>query len=276
MRTNDLASQSDLFVFSDGAKGGTDSERVQQVRRYIRTIDGFRSVTIVERERNWGVDRSVIGGVSQLCEEFGLAINLEDDLLTSPDFLTFMNHALQHYETQAGIFSVSGFNFGLEPPAQRRHDAFLFYRESSWGWGTWKDRWDKVDWRVSDYENFRGSAEQRSQFSRGGEDLPRMLELRMRGKIESWDVVWAYTHFRHNALSALSVDARVFNIGLDSSGVHKRQDALQQSALTSGHKSEFVFPPASEIEPGLIAQLQPRFRASPARKIARYFYDKVR
>ncbi len=276
MRANDLASLSDLFVFSDGAKGGADSERVQQVRRYIHTIEGFRSVSIVERESNWGVDRSVIGGVTRLCEEFGFAINLEDDLLTSPDFLTFMNDALRHYETQAGIFSVSGFNFGLEPPAQGGHDAFLFYRVSSWGWGTWKDRWDKVDWRVSDYENFRGSPEQQSRFSRGGEDLPRMLELRMRGKLESWDIVWEYTHFRHNALGALPVHSRVFNFGNDGSGIHKRQGALKQSPLASELKTAFVFPPAGGVEAHFMAELLPQFRASPGKKIARYLYDKVR
>src|SRR5260370_26882560 len=90
---NTLAPQSDLFVFSDAAKKESAAGAVEAVRKFTRTIDGFKSVTIIERERNFGLGASVIAGATQLCEEFGRLIAVEDDLLTSPDFLGFMNCA---------------------------------------------------------------------------------------------------------------------------------------------------------------------------------------
>src|SRR5579864_8040361 len=105
LRENDLARRSNLFVFSDGAKNEAGLSAVQQIRRYIHTIQGFRSVTIIVRERNLGLASSVIAGITQMCNEFGRVIAMEDDLLTTPDFLTFMNQALEQYEAEPRIFS---------------------------------------------------------------------------------------------------------------------------------------------------------------------------
>src|SRR5262249_2553507 len=184
LRANELASDSDLFVFSDGPKDEGGLAAVQKVRSYVCGVSGFKSVTIIERQRNMGLANSVIAGVTQLCNEFGRVIAMEDDLLTSPDFLIFMNQALEHYESDPRVFSVSGFNFGFEGPEDYAYDALCFYRSSSLGWGTWKDRWEQADWKVSDYDQFCGDKQQQQQLSRGGEDLARMLALQMRGGID--------------------------------------------------------------------------------------------
>src|ERR1700730_1796933 len=169
---NKLASRSDLFVFSDGAKNESAVASVREVRRNVRAIRGFRSVTVIERNSNWGLATSILAGVTQLCGEYGRLIALEDDLLTTTDFLTFMNRALERYKDEPRVFSVSGFNFALNVAAAQRfpYDAFCFYRSSSLGWGTWNDRWQKTDWAVSDYHRFRLDIHQQEKFRRGGED----------------------------------------------------------------------------------------------------------
>jgi GT2 family glycosyltransferase len=94
LKKNELASESELFIYSDAPKNGKAKEKVKEVREYIKTIDGFKKVTIIERENNWGLADSIIDGVTKIVNEYGKIIVLEDDLVTSPYFLKFMNEAL--------------------------------------------------------------------------------------------------------------------------------------------------------------------------------------
>jgi hypothetical protein len=269
-----LAPQSDLYIFSDGAKEGHSAALVEAVRKYIRNIRGFRSVVIIERDRNLGLADSIITGVNQICEEFGRVIVLEDDLLISPDFLTFMNSALEQYVHEPRVFSISGFNFGLRTRQSQAFDAFCFYRSSSLGWGTWSSRWNKCDWDVSDYDVFRSDAKQREAFNRGGEDLARMLDLQMNKRLDSWAIRWAYAHFKHDAFALLSLQPRVFHIGADSSATNtKRKGALSQAQLTCDLQSTFRFPQGQDLQPRFVTELRTLFRPSPARKAVRIVRD---
>jgi glycosyltransferase involved in cell wall biosynthesis len=270
LRANQLAPQSDLFVFSDAARNEATATAVQEVRQVVSTIKGFRSVTVIERERNFGLGNSIINGVTHLCHEFGRVIAMEDDLLTTPDFLTFMNQALNYYEAEPRIFSISGFNFALREPGCNLYDALFFYRSSSLGWGTWKDRWEKADWLVADYGSFCNDKDQQRRFNRGGEDLSGMLALQMAGRIDSWAIRWAYSHFKQDALALLSTRPRIYHFGSDGSGTNTRRGSLRQSPLTSERKSEFHFPSQVEIEPDLAAELHRLLRPSIARQFVRW------
>ncbi len=273
LRANDLAQQSDLFVFADGAKTNSGAAAVGAVREYIRAIAGFKSVTITERDRNLGLADSVITGVTQLVEKFGRVIAVEDDLLTSSDFLVFMNSALERYLDEARIFSVSGFNFAVNTPHDYPYDVFCSCRCSSWGWGTWWDRWEKADWSVSDYESFSRDKVRQRSFNRGGEDLSRMLALQMAGKIDSWAVRWAYTHFIHNSTALLPVVSRVYNIGLDGSGVHCRRALYRQHALPPEGDTNYRFPDSVILQFHFSKEIQRRHHRSTARKLATYLHD---
>jgi hypothetical protein len=276
LRRNALALRSDLFIFSDAARHETNASSVRKVRQLIREVSGFRSVSITERKDNFGLANSVIDGVTLVCRRFGCAIVMEDDLLTSSNFLSFMNQALKRYVNQPRIFSVSGFNFALSPPAGYCYDAFTCYRSSSWGWGTWVDRWLKADWDVTDYEEFRVDSKCRRLFNRGGEDLSRMLDLQMAGQLDSWAIRWAYTHFRCDALALLSTSARVYNIGLDGSGVHSTPGSSRQSELRVTGGGHFRFPDSTEPDPDIAAEIYRMCRSPLLRKIARYVRDRIK
>src|SRR5260370_35899274 len=112
----------------------------------------------------------------------------------------------------------------------------------SWGWGTWKDRWERADWKVSDYKNFSTDKNQQRLFNRGGEDPAYILDLQMAGRLDSWSIRWDYTHFKHDALALLPVVSRVSNIGFDGSGVHCRHETLKQPTLSSVGTADYRFP----------------------------------
>jgi hypothetical protein len=270
LRVNKLAQQSDLFVFADGAKNEADMAGVFAVRKLIPSIDGFKSVTIVERDRNLGLSKSIISGVAQLCDEFGRVIAVEDDVITAPDFLKFMNCGLQQYADEPRALSVCAFSPPIVTPKGYGYDTFWSYRFACWGWGTWKDRWDKADWSVQDYPEFRKDQQKQKRFNQGGDDLSWFLTLHMEGKIDSWDTIWAYTHCKNDALALVPVASKAYNIGLDGSGTHCKRRPFEQHILAPECSSEYRFPDSVRVDPYFVAEIQRFHRPSMVRKLVRF------
>jgi hypothetical protein len=260
LRRNGLAADSDLHIFSDGPKNHEQTAAVCEVRDYLRTVTGFNTVRIVERERNMGLAASIISGTSQVLNDHAACIVLEDDLLSAPSFLEFMNAALQVYRDRQDIFSVTGYNYPLPLPRDYPDDAYLSYRGSSWGWGTWADRWHRVDWAVSDYPQFADNALDQALFARGGDDLPGMLKLQMEGKIDSWSIRFDYAHHKNNALCLHPVRSKIQNIGFDGSGVHCGVSEEYRVELDSGRQG-FRLRPDIQLDPAIINVFNRRFRA---------------
>ena len=131
LQKNLLASKSDLVVFSDAAKSDAQANSVAEVRRYIKQIGGFKSVTIFERETNMGLANSIISGVTSIVNNHGRVIVLEDDLVTSPYFLTYMNLALEKYADDDRIASIHGYSY---PVKEQLPEAFFLSGAACWGW----------------------------------------------------------------------------------------------------------------------------------------------
>ena len=260
-----------MLIFADGPKNEQAAPAIREVRKLIRTIEGFKSVTVIERERNLGLSKSVICGVTQLCNEYGRAIVVEDDVLTAPDFLTFVNQGLQRYESESRVFSIGAFNLPIVAPLTYSYDAFCSYRFLCWGWGTWKDRWEKADWSVKDFPDFMADREKQKRFNRGGDDLSWLLTLQMEGKIDSWDTIWAYAHSKHDALALLPVSSKTYNIGLDGTGTHCKRAAFEQHVLEPGTSSDYRFPDSVNVHSYFVAEIQRFHRPSMARRFVRFF-----
>lgn len=236
LAANDGAVDSDLVVYSDGPKTADREESVREVREYLRSITGFKSVTLVERVENLGLASSVIAGVTEVLARSPAVIVMEDDLVTTRNFLAFVNAGLETYEGRPDIFSITGYNYPLQMPPTYREDAYLSYRSSSWGWGTWRDRWSRADWSVGDYHDFQRDPRAQALFRRGGDDLPRMLEMQMSGQLDSWSIRFDYAHFKHDAFCVHPVVSKVQNIGFDGSGVHCGESDDYHVALDSGDR----------------------------------------
>jgi hypothetical protein len=263
LAANDGAAESDLHVYCDGPKSADRAESVRVVREYLRGVTGFRSVTITEREQNMGLANSVIAGVTEVLARSSSVIVMEDDLLTSKNFLAFVNSALCTYEHREDIFSVTGYNYPLRIPPTYREDAYLSYRSSSWGWGTWPDRWSRVDWSVSDYGAFVNDPRAQALFRRGGDDLPQMLELQMSGQIDSWSIRFDYAHYKHNAFCVHPVVSKVRNIGFDGSGVHCGDSEGYDSELDPGDQP-FRLPPDLAVDATVLRAFDRKFRPGKA------------
>ena len=240
LKRNELAEQAELFIFSDAAKKESQVENVSLVRNYIHKIDGFKSVHIIEAEKNKGLAKSVITGVTEIINEKGKVIVVEDDLITSPQFLTFMNDALDFYEDEKKIWSISGYQFPFELPETYTKSLYAAYRSSSWGWATWKDRWETIDWEVKDYSSYKYNPLRIAKFCKGGTDLDKMLRYQMQGKIDSWAIRWCYNQCKQDKYTIYPVKSLVNNIGTDGRGTHCDPTSVRfRQTLATSFKYEF-------------------------------------
>lgn len=235
LEKNQLCKESELFIFLDGPKTEGDPKvaAVRELLKDYRKHSSFHSVEIYESDRNKGLANSVIGGVTEIINRFRRVIVLEDDLITGPDFLTFMNGALDFYEKEENVWSVSGYSFPMKALKSYEHDVFYTWRGNSWGWGTWLDRWDTVDWDVSTYDDFLKDKSWQKRFCRGGRDLPGMLKDQMEGRIDSWAVRWVYEQSNQNKFAVYPRESKIQNEGLDGSGTHCAEDRQYRTKIAT-------------------------------------------
>lgn len=212
---------SELYVFMDEARNDDEAKAVERVRRLFDNLQGFKKVNLFPARMNKGMANSVIDGVTKVLQEHDDIIVLEDDLVVSPDFLQFMNAALKTYKDRSDIWSISGYTPRLqELEGDGRNGVFVVPRAQCWGWATWSDRWETVDWEVSDFSRLAQSKELRKEFDKGGNDLFRTLEMERRERIESWAVRWAYAAAKQSRWTVNPMQSKVQNIGLKSSESH--------------------------------------------------------
>lgn len=216
---NDLADQSDLIVFSDAPKNMDASKQVQEVRTYLNTITGFKSIRIVKRDENWGLSKSIIEGVSEVVNQYGKVIVLEDDNESSPSFLQFMNQALDFYQDEKRVWHISGWNYPIS--SEELGDAFLWrVMNCSGGWATWADCWQYFE---KDPKKLieQWSVKQKKIFDLDGSGIFwRQVKSNMRGHTNTWAIFWYATIFNNNGLCLNPSISYVKNIGYDGTGVH--------------------------------------------------------
>ena len=263
---NRLAAESHLFIYADGARSASEEDKVKEVRTYLQSIAGFAQKHVMTRETNWGLANNIMQGVSEVISKYKKAIVLEDDLICAPYFLDYMNGALEQYAEAKNIFSVSGYNPAMRFPDYYQKPVYLNYRNSSWGWATWLDRWEKVDWEVSDFEEFVNSRTLRNQFNRGGEDLTRMLCSQMKGRINSWAIRFTYAHFKNEAYSLCPVRSYIRSAGHDGSGTHSARTEKYQVELDTV-PAQLKWPADLEVDENIMKEFRRFYRLSFKKRI---------
>jgi hypothetical protein len=214
---NDLAIQSDLFIFSDGARNPAEQVKIEALRSYLKNITGFKSVSLIPREKNLGLAKSIIDGVTSIVNEFGRVIVIEDDLVTSPYFLKFMNEGLNVYELNEKVASIHGYVY----PLTELPETFFIKGADCWGWATWKSRWEKFNPDGQSLLNQLRKQKLVNEFEfNGSYPYVRMLKNQISGKNNSWAIRWLASCFIQDMYTLYPGKSLVSNIGHDESGTH--------------------------------------------------------
>lgn len=229
LQHNTLAAESPLFIYSDAARDDSQKQAVAEVRRFIHTVTGFATITIIERSENWGLARSIIDGVTTQINRYGRVIVLEDDLITAPYFLQFMNDALECYKDEPRVGHIQGCDFTQDPSLP---DTFLIKWTGSWGWATWKRAWQyfNPDGKALLAELERRKLTYTFDFN-GKYGYTRMLRRQIEGKNNSWAIRWNASLFLKDMLSLNVGKSLVQNEGFDGSGTNCGGGGLYASTL---------------------------------------------
>lgn len=252
LKNNYLAKFSDIYIYIDGPRNKKEELLSTKVIEYCKSIDGFNSKTININKVNKGLDPSIIDGVTKVINKHGKSIILEDDVVVTPNFLNYMNQVLDFYETDNRIMSVSGFGLNVKKPTDYIDDVYMFGRSTSWGWATWKDRWNAIDWNISDWNEFSKNKKAIREFKkRGGSDMYVMLKKCLSGG-GMWDIRFCYHMFKANTYSIVPFKSLTENIGFNDLATHCKTVTYNRFKyiLDDGEKTSFLM--SKDIEPNSI------------------------
>jgi hypothetical protein len=218
LKQNELAAESRLFIFSDGAKTKQDEDKVNEVRELIKIIDGFKSVEIIENKENLGLANSIIAGVNKLTSTYQQVIVFEDDLISSPFTLTYFNEALNVYRNEDKVMHVGAYMYPLKD--NHLPESFFYRAATSWGWATWARAWENfepnIDTLIQQFDSQKKNAfaiENNMNFWKQMKDFKR-------GKNNSWAIRWYASIFLKGGLTLNPSHSLVNNIGHDGTGIH--------------------------------------------------------
>ncbi len=234
LKKNKLAKKSIIYIFSDAPKNKQSKNKVAEVRKLIHNLKGFKKKKIIIRKKNFGLSKNIINGVTQICNKYGKIIVLEDDILTTPFFLRYMNDALNLYSNNHNVSSISGYSF----PINNKKKEYYFLRLSEcWGWATWKRSWSLFE--KDGNKILKNLNTKKKSYDFNFEDtfnFLRMLKNFCLGKNDSWAIRWYGQCFLQKKLTLFPPKSFIENIGMDNSGNHSINTNNYKSKLIKSYK----------------------------------------
>lgn len=229
-----------IYVFQDGLKCEQHREGWEKTRGIIENIDWCKVKKFYSTE-NKGLACSIVNGINRVMEENEAVVVLEDDCVPSTNFMAFMTQCFYKYKDNKEIYSVSGYSWPIELE-KNEYDIYFTGRISSWGWGTWKDRWTKY---IKDKEmiyRLRNDRDKSIQLDLWGNDLEEMCMDNINGKNDSWAVYWALKVIEDGGWCINPYKSLIQNIGMDGTGVHCGETKNYDVVTDEKRDMEFILP----------------------------------
>ncbi|HEG4446349.1 hypothetical protein [Aeromonas salmonicida] len=249
-----LADMTRLIIFSDGARNLQEESQVNRVRSYLKSVVGFREVIVIERQYNFGLAKNIFSGVSEILKNNDVAIVIEDDMLLSRSFLSYMNFNLSRFYNDASIWQISGWTPAVSLSVKDKHELSLVRSQlmPCWGWATWKNRWEKIETDIDIIVN-KFTLKDKINFNLG---MSYPFYSHIIGnyikKNTTWAIYWYASAFINNGKSIMPTNSLVTNIGSDGSGNHV-PIKIKQEQLTHDINIEML-PLLNEEESSLFMQ----------------------
>jgi len=207
-----------LRIYCDGPKRVEDSASTTTAREVAHEWAARLNAEMIERDTNLGLARSVVTGVSELCDQYGRVIVVEDDFLLGPSFLDYMLTALDRYADEPNVYQISGYMFPIRHAPSP--DAFFLPLTTTWGWATWSRAWQVFDLNLADAPELSDSEVRRRFNLNNAYPYAEMLERRLRGENDSWGILFWWAVFKAGGLVLHPRKSLVWNGGFDESGTH--------------------------------------------------------
>lgn len=234
-----------LYIFQDGLKCTDHQSEWERTYQVIKGID-WCEVTYYQSSYNKGLAKSIVDGINEVFKENDAVVVLEDDCVPTANFISFMQQCFEQYENDKRVYSVSGYSWPIDLP-KNEYDIYACGRISSWGWGTWKDRWAQYRIDNNIIERLKQDEKQSKYLEIWGSDLERTLIGNIGGQISSWAVYWALYVIENKGICINPYISLIQNIGMDGSGVHCGVTNKFQINVLDNNITKFYFPDSINI-----------------------------
>lgn len=244
LQANELSTETDLYIFVDGPRANVEGEssKVKAVVDFAHTVTGFKSVTVYASSVNKGLARSITGAATELLNQYGRVIVVEDDLYCSKSFLRYMNTMLDMFESDKRVMQISGYSSKLHLPISYPWDIYLSGRAHSWSWATWKDRWETVDWEVKDFDRLAADKKAIKAFNTYGSDLFGMLKGWKEKRNNSWYIRFNYSMHKQGRFTVCPIKSLVRNDGFGVDATNCSAYNRYKIEFEKEHSGEFNAP----------------------------------
>lgn len=226
LENNPEANSTILYIYCDGAKSENGAAKVEETRKALREYKktaGFKETYLIEAEKNKGLAKSIIEGVTEVINKHQKAIIIEDDLVLSEDFLKYMNGALDYYQDNKNIGAISAYTYPIKGLSEYQKDIYIMHKGDCWGWATWADRWNDADWADVDFQQYFKDKKLRRRFENTENGWDLLMLLQSQGKISSWAVRWVLNLLKNDLWTVYPKCSLVTNDGFDGSGTHSNK-----------------------------------------------------
>jgi hypothetical protein len=213
----------DVFVYIDAPYRIEDarsvSEMIDAAQEFKNKIPKLR---IISRSVNYGVPGNLVEAITEIVNKYGRIIFFEDDVLVSRTFLEYMDEGLEKFESDPKIWSINGYcDHMLYIPWFYSGDVFLSPRVNAWGFGTWKDRWNAVDFSLEEWKKTnKNKSEIKKIEARLGWRFSKCLNDLLEGKDRTWDYQCTYHMYKNDLFAITPRKSLTKNIGLGVDSVH--------------------------------------------------------
>ncbi len=225
LKENECSTSSELYIFSDSWKSQLDKYNVLAVRKYIKSIKGFKKIHIFYRKKNFGLSKNIITGVSFILKKYNSIIVIEDDLKLGKFFLRFINDGLKIYKNVNNVASIHGYFYPV-PNNSKLKNTFFIKGADCWGWGTWRRAWNKFNINGQELLNIIKSRKLKYEFNfNNSYNYYKMLEDQIYKKNDSWAIRWYASAFTNEMYTLYPKQSLVQNIGVDK-GINSKYDLL--------------------------------------------------
>jgi len=264
-----LADKTELYIALDYPLHEGQRAGYEEIKKYLSDIKGFKSVIIIERDKNFGAIDNFFKSLDEVFEKYDKVIISEDDNVFSTDFIAFVNKGLNVYESRADIFSISGYQYPVKVPKSYKEDVYIWTGFSAWGVGIWKEKWEKIDWKYPELKSFLDDKENiRNLNIIADHYVPALRRIIDSGNITG-DSLICHHLFIHGLYSVFPVVSRVRNMGNDGSGVNctnLEKDIYGNQEIYDGN-SNCILPIDIEPESSVFSSMYYHFKVKIKTKI---------
>lgn len=237
----------ELFVFQDGLGERTNRAGWEQNADIIKKIDWCNVHYEKNKQKAHCLDEQIVYGINQVFEQKEEIIVIEDDCVVSDDCIGFFGKCFDTYRENKKVISIDAYLEPIDVPKDYQLSVIAAGTPSSWGWGTWKDRWEEFQRDFTIIKRIGNSMKNYRVFDSCGYPIKKILtDYWLLG---TWDLWWSMFVLIKEGIAIRPVYNKVYNIGFENPGTHTSGESPWIIPISDKADAAGNYPLELEIEP---------------------------